>query len=179
MNRLWIGLVAAVALAVLSYWGTAQIYGAGHVSGRAQVQAQWDAQRAETALAHAQELARVRGREAALRGQLEVMDLQHQKDKQYAKAEQDRLLAAVRAGAVRLSVPAAGAACAGAGNADGGAAAASGPTTARTELDAATSGFLVGLVGEGDDAIRDLNTCIDRYNTVRVRLNAAGDVQAQ
>jgi len=42
---------------------------------------------------------------------------------------------------------------------------------ARAELDGQTAEDLIKLVAEGDRAIIDLNSCIDRYNQVRDTLN--------
>jgi hypothetical protein len=44
-------------------------------------------------------------------------------------------------------------------------------TQARAELDGQTAEDLIRLVAEGDRAIIDLNSCIDRYNQVRETLN--------
>jgi hypothetical protein len=42
---------------------------------------------------------------------------------------------------------------------------------ARAELDGQTAEELIRLVAEGDRAIIDLNSCIDRYNQVKETLN--------
>ena len=42
---------------------------------------------------------------------------------------------------------------------------------ARAELDGQTVEDLIRLVAEGDRAIIDLNSCIDRYNTLRETVN--------
>lgn len=84
------------------------------------------------------------------------------KEKQNAKAANDRYVAALRAGDERLyvnvrPVPA-----------SEGAAPASGdrPET-RAELDPETAANLVGITNDGDDAIRQLNSCIDAYNAIQ------------
>ncbi|KAB8065729.1 hypothetical protein [Janthinobacterium violaceinigrum] len=38
---------------------------------------------------------------------------------------------------------------------------------ARAELDPATAAALDAIAGDGDDVTRQLNACIDAYNTVR------------
>lgn len=92
-----------------------------------------------------------------------------------AKADRDRYMADVRSGAVRLSIPIAG------GCADGGAGAANPAAAgadrhqARAELDLAAAATLDAIAGDGDDATRQLNACIDAYNSVREKFN----VQAQ
>ena len=82
----------------------------------------------------------------------------------HAKTERDRFNHDVRSGAVRLSIPVAGAQCA--ATADS-AAAASHRHQARAELDPATAAALDAIAGDGDDAARQLNACIDAYNLVR------------
>ena len=82
----------------------------------------------------------------------------------HAKTNRDRFNADVRSGAVRLSIPVAGGQCA--GPADSAAAAGHRHET-RAELDAATATALDAVAGDGDDATRQLNACIDAYNTVR------------
>jgi prophage endopeptidase len=85
-------------------------------------------------------------------------------EQDHAKTERDRFHADVRNGAVRLSIPVASGQCA---------AIADSTTTAghrhetRAELDPATAAALDAIAGDGDDATRQLNACIDAYNTVR------------
>jgi hypothetical protein len=43
---------------------------------------------------------------------------------------------------------------------------------ARAELDGQTAEDLIRLVAEGDRAIIDLNSCIDRFESIRQTLNA-------
>ena len=82
----------------------------------------------------------------------------------HAKTERDRFSLDVHSGAVRLSIPVAGDHCA--ATADS-AAAAGNRHQARAELDPATAAALNAIVGDGDDATRQLNACIDAYNLVR------------
>lgn len=83
------------------------------------------------------------------------------KDKANAKQSIDALSADLRSGALRLSVRTTGQQ-----PASGGLTAA-GPGQARAELDPATAEALVRITADGDNAIRDLNTCIDQYAEVR------------
>ncbi|QDG73527.1 lysis system i-spanin subunit Rz [Janthinobacterium tructae] len=85
-------------------------------------------------------------------------------DQTHAKTERDRFNDDVRSGAVRLSIPVASGHCT--ATADS-AAAASHQHQARAELDPATATALDAIAGDGDDATRQLNACIDAYNTVR------------
>ncbi len=82
----------------------------------------------------------------------------------HAKTERDRFNDDVRSGAVRLSIPVAGGQCAAGADST---AAASDQHQARAELDPATAAALDAIAGDGDDATRQLNACIDAYNTVR------------
>ncbi|MGX9785905.1 lysis system i-spanin subunit Rz [Janthinobacterium lividum] len=82
----------------------------------------------------------------------------------HAKTERDRFNDDVRSGAVRLSIPVAGGQCA--TTADSIAAAGHQDET-RAELDPATAAALDAIAGDGDDATRQLNACIDAYNLVR------------
>jgi hypothetical protein len=79
-----------------------------------------------------------------------------QKEKQSAKSKIDQLRADVSSGAVRLSVRAS---CS--------AASASGDTETRAELDGQTSQDIIGITADGDQAIIELNACIDFYNNLR------------
>jgi prophage endopeptidase len=82
----------------------------------------------------------------------------------HAKTERDHFNADVRSGAVRLSIPIASGQCAATADA---AAAAGDRHQTRAELDAATAAALDAIAGDGDDATRQLNACIDAYNLVR------------
>ena len=82
----------------------------------------------------------------------------------HAKTERDRFNADVRSGAVRLSIPVARGQCATTADST---AVAGDQHQARAELDAATAAALDAIAGDGDDATRQLNACIDAYNTVR------------
>lgn len=82
----------------------------------------------------------------------------------HAKTERDRFSLDVRSGAVRLSIPIASGQCAATADAT---AAAGHQHQARAELDPATAAALDAIAGDGDDATRQLNACIDAYNLVR------------
>jgi hypothetical protein len=83
---------------------------------------------------------------------------QSRREKERAKAENDTLRRAVRDGALRLSVPAASCVAEHSGTGD---------QQARAELVPAVAGSLVDIAVDGDDAVRDLNECIDKYEAVR------------
>lgn len=84
----------------------------------------------------------------------------NQKEKASAAQKMDRLDADLRSGALRLSIRTT--AQAGSNHS-----AAAGLSQARTDIDPADAAALVRITGEGDAAIRDLNTCIDGYEAVR------------
>lgn len=95
---------------------------------------------------------------------------QHQQEQTHAQQAIDRLGADLRSGTIRLHVrtipavqPATGADSAAPG---------SGQTHA--QLDPADADVLLRITADGDDAIRDLNSCIDRYNAVQAATNGAG-----
>ena len=82
----------------------------------------------------------------------------------HAKTERDRFSLDVRSGAVRLSIPVATGHWAASADT---AAAAGDRQQARAELDPATAAALDAIAGDGDDATRQLNACIDAYNLIR------------
>ena len=82
----------------------------------------------------------------------------------HAKTERDHFNDDVRSGAVRLSIPVASGQCAATANTG---AAASDQHQTRAELDPATAATLDAIAGDGDDATRQLNACIDAYNLIR------------
>lgn len=79
-----------------------------------------------------------------------------QKEKQSAKSKIDQLRADVATGAVRLSVRASCSATSAAGNSE-----------ARAELDGQTAQDLIAIAADGDQAIIELNACVDFYNNLR------------
>lgn len=85
------------------------------------------------------------------------------KEKENAKVANDRYVDALRAGSERLYIPVTGGV-----QACGDSTAASGDRNqARAELDPTTAINLVRITSDGDDAIRQLNACIDAYNALK------------
>ena len=117
-----------------------------------------------TATALAQATARVLTLERAAGAALAQRADHLNQEQTHAKTGRDRFNDDVRSGAVRLSIPVTSAQCAATADA---AAAAGHRHQARAELDAATAAALDAIAGDGDDATRQLNACIDAYNTVR------------
>lgn len=87
----------------------------------------------------------------------DVADTQLYKEKQNAQAKIEKLNSDLASGALRLSIRTqvrdADAAC--------------GDPQARAELDGQTAQDLVAITRDGDNAIIDLNSCIDRYNSLK------------
>lgn len=112
----------------------------------------------------AQATARVLELERAAGAALAVRADQLNQEQDDAKNERDRFNAGVRSGAVRVSIPIAGGQCAAVADP---APAVGNRSQARAELDGETAAALDAIAGDGDDATRQLNACIDAYNTVR------------
>ncbi|WP_044528130.1 lysis system i-spanin subunit Rz [Herbaspirillum sp. B65] len=110
-----------------------------------------------TALASATE----RYREAERSGQAAVAAITAaaQQEKENAKKQMDVLRGELRAGAVRLSVAVDAASAAAAAQA-----AASGDREARADLLPAAAGRILDFALEGDDIVRELNACVDKYH---------------
>jgi prophage endopeptidase len=85
-----------------------------------------------------------------------------------AKAKEDKLRTDIASGERRLFIPVQ-TSCAVSATADSPAPA--GNTETRAELDPRAAQSLVDLTSRGDQAIRQLNACIDSYESVRKSLN--------
>lgn len=111
---------------------------------------------------------RVRELERAAQLMVDARAEQLKKEKADAKTERDNFIAGVRNGTIRVSIPVAGS-----GNTDSANSAAAGGNGGekRAELDPAAAATLEAIAGDGDDAIRQLNTCIDTYNDIRRKYN--------
>ena len=119
---------------------------------------------AATATRLAQATARVLTLERAAGAALTQRADQLNQEQDHAKTERDRFNADVRNGAVRLSIPVANDHCTAAADPP---AAEGNRQQARAELDREAAAALGAIAGDGDDATRQLNACIDAYNTVR------------
>ncbi|MDN5535639.1 lysis system i-spanin subunit Rz [Comamonas sp.] len=105
-------------------------------------------------------------RSGQLAGQLGQLLDRNQLEKADAKIAFDRLDSDLRSGALRLSVRATT-------QPGGNHSAATGPVQARADIDPADAAALVRITEDGDNAIRDLNTCIDGYAKVMRQANGA------
>lgn len=157
--------VAAIAAAAL------YVHGLRVDSARADALAQRDAQNIAGLILDRDALADALRKTAGLSDQLAALQSDNLKGHADAKRSTETLIADIRAGRVRLSVPvqAPGAAHGHQGSGAGGAS--PGPGQAFAELDPAAGASLVAIAADGDAAILDLNTCIDAYASVRRRVN--------
>ena len=95
------------------------------------------------------------------------MQIQTKKENDNEKRKYDDLLARINRGTVRVSVPTR--ACSDVSEA--------GPSgtddrETRAELDPATAESILAVGRDGDEAIRELNMCIDQYNAVKSSIAA-------
>lgn len=103
-------------------------------------------------------------RSGQLAGQLGQLLDRNQLEKADAKIAFDRLDSDLRSGALRLSVRTIA-------KPGGNHSAAAGPVQTRADIDPADAAALVRITEDGDNAIRDLNTCIDGYAQVMRQAN--------
>lgn len=92
-----------------------------------------------------------------------------QMEKENAKKQMDVLRGELRTGAERLSVAVNAASAAAAAQA-----AAAGDREARADLLPAAAGRILDFALEGDDIVRDLNACVDKYHRAEQVINEAG-----
>jgi hypothetical protein len=124
----------------------------------------WSERSEKAELALAQAAAAARETEQQLGEKITQLDAAKLKEQKNAKLANDRYHDAVRAGSVGVSVPIARLLPA--------SPAASGVAAeTRAELDPAAAIRIDRVANDGDDAIRDLNSCIDAYNEVRDKVN--------
>lgn len=157
----WRPLAAVLVCGALAGW-TAQ--GWRKDASIAELQRAAAIQAATTATKLAQATARVLTLERAAGAALAQRADHVTQEQTHAKTERDRFNDDLRSGAVRLSIPVASGQCAATADST---AAASDRHQTRAELDPATAAALDAIAGDGDDATRQLNACIDAYNLVR------------
>ena len=157
----WRPLAACLLCGALTGW-TAQGWRKDTTIAELQRAAATDKTTSATVLAQA--TARVLTLERAARAALAQRADHLTEEQSHAKAERDHFNADVRSGAVRLSIPVASGQCAAIADTI---AAAGHRHQTRAELDPATAAALDAIAGDGDDATRQLNACIDAYNLVR------------
>lgn len=94
--------------------------------------------------------------ESAMQDEAAATTAKLEKEKRDAELKVNQLRADVAAGAVRLSVRASCSASTAAGDSE-----------ARAELDPKAADDLIAITADGDQAIIELNSCIDFYNNLR------------
>lgn len=122
-----------------------------------------NAQIEATAAEHAQALQRAeqeaRSKEQSWQAAHDELQAKYEQEKKNAESKIADLRRRVQSGTVRLSVPARG--CTVPGNPG----AATGET--RAELDPETAERILSVGRDGDEAIRELNLCIDQYKALQ------------
>ncbi|WP_265281253.1 lysis system i-spanin subunit Rz [Verminephrobacter aporrectodeae] len=114
---------------------------------------------------------RERAIEDSARRRVSAIETQFRKERDHEKANRYSFAAAVHTGAVRLSIPTIrGASCGTDPGADPALAGGDRDET-RAQLAPKTGLDLVAIADDGNDAIHQLNACIDTYNTVRSHFN--------
>lgn len=116
-----------------------------------------------TAAEHAQALQRAeqeaRAKEQAWQSAQNELQSQYEKEKKNAESKIADLRRRVQSGDVRMSVPATACTV----SKDPG----TGAVQTRSELDGQTADDLIAIAADGDAAIRELNLCIDKYNSLK------------
>lgn len=156
------GVVAALG-GVLVWFAVAQ----PQIAGLERDLAKQKQNRAEAARASTE---RVLATQAGVQELFDRVSSEHQEERKNAQTEYDRRIAAIGRGTVRLSIPAR---CPASVDANGAIAGPGHPET-RAELEPEAGQALTAIVRDGDDAIRDLNACIDKYEGARQKLHDAG-----
>jgi prophage endopeptidase len=92
----------------------------------------------------------------------------HQKELQDEKSKRDQFINSVRTGTVRLSIPVQ--ACSTSASTNTPASPRNSPE-ARAQLTPEAGATLAAIAADGDDAIRQLNACIDSYHAISTIIN--------
>ncbi|MBC3911608.1 lysis system i-spanin subunit Rz, partial [Undibacterium umbellatum] len=92
----------------------------------------------------------------------------HQKELQHEKSKRDKFIADVRTGTLRLSIPVQACSTSASTNTPAGP---SNSPEARAQLTPEAGAALATIAADGDDAIRQLNACIDSYHAISTVIN--------
>ena len=152
LSTLWLRVIGVAVIAALVggvLWGA---YTKGYT-----------ARDTEAKLELSQALLRAAKSKDELQVAFAALSSRSQKEAQSAKIKIQDLESDARAGALRLYFSAVRQP--GAGDST------PGPVTERAQLDGPTAAALIGITGDGDQAIRDLNECIAKYNEVKEKLD--------
>lgn len=117
---------------------------------------------------HARQIEEARKKEKDLRTSIDEIQAKSQQEIDDAKIREDALLRSVRSGERKLYIRA-NCEPAAPGSASTGS---SGSSVSRAELDSEDADTLLSIAFDGDTAIRERNTCISAYNSIRAVLNA-------
>ena len=131
----------------------------GFVSGLTLGRYQLEKTKKEYAEAALQAEQTARAKEQAWQAAHNELQAKYEEEKKNAESKIAALRKRIRAGTVRLSVPAT--ACAVSQNPG------TGIAETRAELDGKTADDLVAIAADGDEAIRKLNLCIDQYKALQ------------
>lgn len=177
--RVWVVALLLAALVLLAGLGMGGYVGYRVADGQAQIAAgKVERERAADRLALAQERLtharhlreandRTDATEKRWQDQLGTVAEIHKEQMDDARTKMDALRADVLTGAVRLSVAVkAAGTTAGSCAPSGDSAAAGGDQETRAELVPQAAHDLIGIAADGDDAVRDLNACIDAYHAI-------------
>lgn len=104
--------------------------------------------------------------EDQLQQRIETLKNQLSTDQGQANEKHQNLTAGMRTGAVSVHVPVVPTSCA-AHRVPAASVPAAGSTAAHAQLEPAAAANLADIAHDGDAAIRDLNSCIERYNAVK------------
>jgi hypothetical protein len=130
----------------------------GHHKGYAEAEAE---QQVEIARLNAE----AREVEHVMTSKVNDLSTQLEKANSNAKVEIVKRNMSIADGTLRLSIPTKSPLCPPAGSTP-----ASGNTEARAELEPAFAQALVAITDDGDNAIRQLNACIDAYNIIQMKV---------
>ncbi|WAC70808.1 lysis system i-spanin subunit Rz [Roseateles sp. SL47] len=171
-----------IASALIAFW-LGELHGQmrGSEAERQAADLREQAMSAQQAAAQAAQNQRYRATEAAMRDELAAAMQSFSRTIANEKDQHDRLVAGLRSGNVRVSVPivAPSPTCTGQASGDPSLAAGAGHE-ARAELAPAAAADLDAIATDGNAAILQLNAVIDRYNAVKKQLDElAGHAQAQ
>ena len=159
-SRTMVALALAGVTALAIGLGAVALYRTGYAKGAAEVQQQWDAEKAATAAAQAEETMKARQREKALIELTERLRKEHRREVDRIVAERNRLVGELR------NRPEARA---GAGGVPEGAAAGVGCTG--EGLSRRDGEFLAGLAADAARTQAALQQCVAQYNQVRELVN--------
>lgn len=161
-------MLILLALLAASHWA---VYHLTHQADQAAHQVELQAAAVRRANERTQTSEQRRATEAGLAASAAQAITTLTEEKARAQKDHDAFAARLRAGTVRVSVPVLHCGAAGTGGTADPAGPAAGP--ARAELAPEAAVRLDRIASDGDDAIRELNTCIDRYAAARAAVMQA------